>query len=61
MGDFECANIGIATINAKNDKVQILLKSDSNTKGCIHWFEFNVVVTEPCTVTFSILNNKRHG
>ena len=39
----------------------ILLRSDTNTKGCLHWFSFSVKAKEPCTMTFSILNNKRHG
>jgi hypothetical protein len=61
MGDFESANISHTTINKANDRVQILLRSDTNTKGCTHWFMFTVVAKKQCTVTFSILNNKRNG
>lgn len=61
LGDFEGANIGPCTINKTQDKVSFLLKSDTNTKGCMHWFMFGVQAKEECTVTFSILNNKRNG
>lgn len=42
FGDYEGANIGMATINKQNDKVSILVRSDTNTKGCVHWFNFGV-------------------
>lgn len=61
LGDFESANIGPCAINKAQDKVSFLLKSDTNTKGCMHWFMFAVQAKQECTITFSILNNKRNG
>ncbi len=39
----------------------VLMRSDTNTKGCIHWFMFTVIVKQPCKITFSLLNNTRNG
>ncbi|EAR98396.2 zinc carboxypeptidase family protein (macronuclear) [Tetrahymena thermophila SB210] len=61
MGDYENSNIFSCSINKSNDQLMVLLKSDSNTKGCVHWFQFTVVAKEPCTIQFIILNNKRNG
>ncbi|KAL4452873.1 hypothetical protein ABPG74_002438 [Tetrahymena malaccensis] len=61
VGDYENSNIFSCSINKSNDQLMILLKSDSNTKGCVHWFQFTVVAKEPCTIQFVILNNKRNG
>jgi len=61
LSDFESSNIGICVQNKREDRMNILLKSDTNTNGCIHWFYFLVVVKSPCTMTFSIMNNKRQG
>ncbi len=52
FGDFENANIGCCCFNKKQNAVQILLKSDTNTKGCLHWFMFSAVAKEPGTVCF---------
>lgn len=61
MGDYESANIGICVQGLKEDRINILLRSDINTKGCIHWFMFTVVAKEPCYVTFCLMNNTRNG
>lgn len=61
LGDFEGSNIHSCQINRKGDKCNLLIKSDTNTKGCTHWFMFAVLAKEPCTVTFTVLNNKRKG
>lgn len=38
FGDFENSNISAASIDVANTHLMILLRSDSNTKGCLHWF-----------------------
>jgi len=38
FGDFENANISAASIDVANTQLMILLRSDTNTKGCLHWF-----------------------
>lgn len=61
QGDYESANIGACAQSNKEDKINVLLRSDVNTKGCIHWFMFTVIAKEPCTITFCIMNNTRNG
>ncbi|KAL4478961.1 hypothetical protein ABPG72_019398 [Tetrahymena utriculariae] len=44
LGNFESSNINFCTVDKKETKCQILLRSDTNTKGCLHWFMFTVKI-----------------
>ncbi|EAR84316.2 zinc carboxypeptidase family protein (macronuclear) [Tetrahymena thermophila SB210] len=44
LGNFESSNINFCTVDKKESKCQILLRSDTNTKGCLHWFMFTVKI-----------------
>lgn len=61
FGDYENSNISSASIDVANTQLMILLRSDSNTKGCLHWFSFIVLAKQQCNIRFSILNNKKNG
>jgi hypothetical protein len=61
-GDFECSNINLSIKNEKDDlHYMILNRSDTNTSGCLHWFNFQVRALKPCTIKFTIMNNTRNG
>ncbi|KRX10068.1 P-loop containing nucleoside triphosphate hydrolase [Pseudocohnilembus persalinus] len=61
LGDYESANIGFTAFNQDQNKLQIIIKNDINTKGCLHWFNFTVKVKTECTLTILIMNNTRCG
>ena len=45
LGNHESSNIGFCAVNQTESKCQILLRADTNTKGCLHWFMFTVKIT----------------
>ncbi len=60
FADYECANIG-KIIYCSHNKIKLLIKSDTNTKGFAQWFSFGVRYTDtfPANIHFEIINLRK--